>query len=149
MNMLEAYKDFLVSCHDDEYSLFYFWGDERVSIRIINGVEYNDKWCQDAIDFAYRVTKSCIMSIDSEYIEPDFHSIKKILNLLSENSPNTPDGGAIWSAYQLYLTDAGLELVDNFIISNNNVELEYKLINIFNEHDVGFDKSILCPIKFR
>lgn len=148
MEILIQYKDFFDLCQYDVYTLLYFFGEKRVRLREIYGIEYNKIWCQDALDFAFRVIKIGFMGIDYPDDGPTSEELNDIFEQMSQSSPNEADGGAIWSTYQLYLTEQGQHFLDAWLRSGDDNLYGHKLIDIFNANDVGFDKHAFYPVEF-
>lgn len=111
-------------------------------------MEYPRQWCQDALDFVYRMMQSGLMGIDYPDNGPTPEETKDIFDQLAQESPNIPEGGAIWSTYQFYLTDEGQKFLNEWNKSGDDQLYWEKLKRIFDKHNVGFDKSGFVPVKF-
>ncbi|WP_200410153.1 hypothetical protein [Komagataeibacter oboediens] len=149
MNIIESYMEFLYLCESDVYTLFYFWSDRKLKDWNISRIEYGKEWCQDALDFAYRMVKTGLMDIDYSDNGPTSEEMKKIFQDLSVSSPDIAEGGAIWSAYQFFLTKKGEDFVREWKHSEDNELFERKLTEMLDDHDVGFDKRSFVPVNFQ
>lgn len=148
MELILQYKEFFRICRHDVNSLFYFWPSESFRLLKLSGVGYASTWCQEALDFAYRVIKVNFMVVDYPDADPTDEEMNDIFNKISSNSPNDADGGAIWSAYQFYLMEEGCDFIDAWLASGDDALFGQKLIDIFNAHNVGFDKHAFYPVKY-
>ncbi|QIP36705.1 hypothetical protein [Komagataeibacter rhaeticus] len=148
MELIVYYKNFLELCKDDVYTLFYFWEPEIIRTWRNSGIEYERTWCQEALDFAYRVIKIGFMGIDYPDGDPTQEEINYIFAQMSQNTPNNIDGFAIWSSYQLYLSDKGRDFLEACGNSQINNTFNKRLVNILDINHVGFDKHGFVPIRF-
>ncbi|MFT8731431.1 MAG: hypothetical protein ABF752_06090 [Acetobacter fabarum] len=148
MELILQYKKFFEICRHDVNSLFYYWPSESFRIYKLSGVQYASTWCQEALDFAYRVIKINFMVLDYPDVDPAGQEMDDIFKKMSDNSPNNADGGAIWSTYQFYLMEKGRNFIDAWLASGDDRLFGQKLIDIFNAHNVGFDKQAFYPVKY-
>lgn len=111
-------------------------------------MEYSKKWCQDALDFAYRMMQSGLIWIAyfDEYDTAE--EAKDIFDQMAKHTPNDIEGLAIWSTYQFFLSNKGQAFWDEWKASEDDEIYWQKLNHIFDEHHVGFDKSKFIPVKF-
>ena len=109
---------------------------------------YSNQWCQNFLDFAYRMMQSSLLWIAyfDEYDTAE--EAKDIFHQLAVHSPNIPEGGAIWSTYQFYLSVSGRAFWDEWKNSGDDALYWQKLNTIFDKHGVGFNKSAFVPIQF-
>ncbi|GBQ35881.1 hypothetical protein GOB83_04225 [Acetobacter fabarum] len=140
--MLNLYKESILSINGGEIS------DPFCMYPVYEPWTYSKKWCQDVLDFIYRMIYSHLMWIDYPDEGPTPEELKDIFEQMSQNSPNEFSGLAIWSTHQFYLTDKGQEFLDEWNISGNDQAYWKKLNHIFEENNVGFDKSRFIPVKF-
>ena len=112
-------------------------------------MEYPTQWCQDSLDFVFRMISSGLMEIDYPDAPPTTEERKDIFHQLAVHSPNIPEGGAIWSTYQFFLSVSGQAFWDEWKNSGDDALYWQKLNDIFDEHGVGFDKSAFVPIQFK
>lgn len=148
MELIPQYKKFFEICRHDVNSLFYFWSSDSYELFKVSGSDYTSAWCQEALDFAYRVIKINFMVVDYPDADPTDEEMDDIFKEMSKNSPNGIDGLAIWSAYQLYLMEKGCDFIDAWLVSGDDALFGQKLIDIFNAHNVGFDKHAFYPVKY-
>lgn len=66
---------------------------------------------------------------------------------MTNNAPSIAEGGDIWFTHQLYLMGKGYNFIDAWLDSGDDLLFGQKLIDIFNAHNVGFDKRALLPCK--
>jgi hypothetical protein len=140
--MLNFYKESILSLNGGEVS------DPFCMCPVYEPWTYSKKWCQDVLDFIYRMTYSHLMWVDYPDEGPPPEELKDIFEQMSQNSPDESNGLAIWSTHQFYLTDKGQEFLDEWNTSGNDQVYWKKLNHIFEENNVGFDKSGFIPVKF-
>ncbi|MCI1242917.1 MAG: hypothetical protein LKI99_03220 [Acetobacter fabarum] len=148
MELILQYKKFFEICRHDVNSLLYFWPSESFRIYKLSGVEYASTWCQEALDFAYRVIKINFMVVDYPDADPTDEEMNDIFEQMANNSPNIMDGLVPWTSYQLYLMEKGRNFIDAWLASGDDRLYGQKLIDIFNAHNVGFDKQAFYPVKY-
>ncbi|MFT8815083.1 hypothetical protein [Acetobacter fabarum] len=140
--MLIFYKESMLSLNDGEVS------DPFCMCPVFAPWIRSKEWSQDVLDFVYRMIYSHLMWVDYPDEGPTPEELKDIFDQLSQYAPNSPNGGAIWSTYQFYLTDEGQRFLDEWNISGNDQVYWKKLNHIFEKNNVGFDKSRFVPVKF-
>jgi hypothetical protein len=148
VELILQYKKFFEICRHDVNSLLYFWPSESFRIYKLSGIEYASTWCQEALDFAYRVIKINFMVVDYPDADPTDEEMNDIFEQMANNSPNIMDGLVPWTSYQFYLMEKGRNFIDAWLASGDDRLFGQKLIDIFNAHNVGFDKQAFYPVKY-
>lgn len=95
MELIPQYRKFFEICRHDVNSLFYFWSSDSYELFKVSGSDYTSAWCQEALDFAYRVIKINFMVVDYPDADPTDEEMDDIFKEMSKNSPNGIDGLAI------------------------------------------------------
>lgn len=67
---------------------------------------------------------------------------------MANNAPSIAEGGDIWFTHQLYLMEKDCNFIDAWLDSGDDALFGQKLIDIFNAHNVGFDKRAFYPVKY-
>lgn len=135
------YQRALIDLVDDEGSLIYLFS------QLTGYDDYNKNWCQNCLDFVYRVITCKICNFEwSDVSDVD------ILQELLKSNPKTIDGYAIWSAYQIILTREGKAFLLKCGVNGKTEAfsplLKERMSALFAEHGVGFDKKDFIPVQF-
>ncbi|UMM64030.1 hypothetical protein [Aristophania vespae] len=155
------YQDPFAPMSDSDSSLTFLFGHLSAPLNDPYNPTYSKKWAQKCLDVMYRLVICSL--VDATDTANERLKIKKesiyflnknflFLEKLANSSLTDKNGYHIWLLEGFELTDKGIAFMNecNLDTASNEVCPEFKkrLITLFDEHDVGFNKSNFIPIQF-